>query len=78
MFDTYLSEGQEIDFLIVDVEGMNLKVIQSNNGEKYSPEYILLEELESYLETVMSESPVYKFMCGVDYKLVERSYNTCF
>jgi FkbM family methyltransferase len=78
ILDTYLSEGQEIDFLTVDVEGMDLKVIQSNNWEKYRPEYVLVEELESDLETVMSESPVYKFMRGVDYKLVARSYNTCF
>lgn len=78
IFDTFLAEDQKIDFLTIDVEGMDLRVIKSNNWEKYRPEYVLVEELESDLETVMSESPVYKFMRGVDYKLVARSYNTCF
>lgn len=37
------TEGAEIDFMSVDVEGMDLKVLKSNDWTKYRPKVLILE-----------------------------------
>ncbi|RAJ85778.1 FkbM family methyltransferase [Chitinophaga dinghuensis] len=73
----HLPAGQQIDFMSVDVEGLDLQVLQSNNWEKYRPEYLLVEDLMSDVSDSL-EGPLYKFLQSKDYKLVARSYNTAF
>jgi FkbM family methyltransferase len=43
VLDTYLPKGQGIDFLTIDVEGLDYQVLRSNNWEKYQPSVILIE-----------------------------------
>lgn len=69
---------KKIDFLSIDVEGLDLQVLQSNNWKKYRPVFVLVEELRVDLETIIATSPVYLFMKSVGYSLVSRSYNTSF
>lgn len=44
LLDKYLPAGQNIDFLSIDVEGLDLMVLESNNWMKYKPLYVLVEE----------------------------------
>ena len=39
ILDEYLPEGQLIDFLTIDVEGMDFEVLKSNNWEKIQTIY---------------------------------------
>jgi FkbM family methyltransferase len=68
----------QIDFLTVDVEGLDLQVLKSNDWIKYRPELVLVEELRADLETVMLKSPVFAYMKEQEYSLICRSYNTSF
>ncbi|MFB6457701.1 FkbM family methyltransferase [Chitinophaga sp. Hz27] len=77
ILDKHLPEGKKIDFLSVDVEGLDLQVLQSNNWEKYRPEFVLVEDLMSDVSDSL-EGPLYKYLQSKDYKLVARSYNTAF
>ncbi len=43
MLDRHLPKGQHIDFLSVDCEGLDLSILQSNDWNKYRPDYILIE-----------------------------------
>ena len=43
----HLPEGTEIDFISVDCEGHDLKVLQSNDWTKYRPTFALVEEHRS-------------------------------
>ncbi|MDR1563272.1 MAG: FkbM family methyltransferase [Dysgonamonadaceae bacterium] len=43
ILDKYLPEGQKIDFISIDTEGLDLDVLQSNDWEKYSPKFVLVE-----------------------------------
>lgn len=43
IFDKYLNNWQYIDILSLDVEWMEIDVLESNDREKYKPEYIILE-----------------------------------
>jgi len=44
----YLPVEQSIDFLTIDVEGFEYKIIESLDFEKYLPKHILLEDLSYY------------------------------
>lgn len=45
LFDEYVKD-KEIDILSVDVEWWDMDVLESNNWEKYKPNYIILETVE--------------------------------
>ena len=77
IFDKYLPQSQSIDFLTIDVEGFDFLVLKSNNWEKYKPEYILVEDLESDIEYALT-SNLYNYLSSKGYKLVARTYNTLF
>lgn len=50
ILDEYLPKGQKIDILNVDVEGMDLAVLQSNNWKKYRPKIIIAEDMLCHSE----------------------------
>lgn len=77
VLDKYLPTGQEIDFFSIDVEGLDLEVLKSNNWQKYRPKYILIEEHDFNLETPEA-SLVYNYLHSLDYKLVAKTDNTIF
>ena len=60
ILDTHL-KNNEIDFLDIDVEGMDLDVLKSNNWLKYRPKLILVEILDNNLDNI-KKNPVVQFM----------------
>ena len=40
----YIPQGKEIDLMNVDVEGLDLEVLKSNNWDKYSPRVLIVED----------------------------------
>ncbi len=77
VLDRYLQQDQKIDFLTIDVEGLDFQVLKSNNWDKYKPEYILVEDLESHLEHARS-SEMHNYLKSNGYLLIARTYNTLF
>jgi hypothetical protein len=77
ILDLYLPEGQVIDFLSVDVEGMDLKVLTSNDWIKYRPRVVLVEALESKLNDIF-RCELTVFLEGKGYNLYGKGKNTLF
>jgi FkbM family methyltransferase len=75
ILDKYLPTGTEIDFLTIDVEGLDMQVLLSNNWEKYRPKIVLLEYLRSSMENLL-KSDLCKFMSEKKYKLHGRTVST--
>lgn len=75
VLDKHLPKGQEIDFLSVDVEGLDFRVLKSNDWNKYRPAIILVEDKSNSLETAM-RSDIYKFLLDKGYKLFAKTVNT--
>ena len=71
VLDQYLPANTTINFISIDVEGMDLTVLQSNNWDKYKPEYILIENHGVDIETII-DTAVYKFLHDKNYKLISR------
>jgi FkbM family methyltransferase len=76
IFDRHLSEGQEIDFMTVDVEGLDLEVLKSNDWKRYRPQILLVEELDSDLQNVFTNSEVYQFLKAHNYRLIAKLVKT--
>jgi len=75
ILDKYLPDGQEIDFMSVDVEGLDLQVLKSSNWEKYRPAYVLAEILNSSLET-LAASDIHAFLTKAGYASYAKTVHT--
>jgi FkbM family methyltransferase len=77
LLDRHLPSGQKIDFLTVDVEGLDEEVLRSNDWSRYRPRFILAETLRTDMLN-MDKCPVVQFLRSVGYKPVSKAYNTSF
>ena len=75
ILEAHLPAGQQIDFLTVDVEGLDLDVLKSNDWNRYRPEYVLVEVLKSSLHEVEG-SDVGCFMRERGYEVYAKCMNT--
>ena len=76
ILDTHLPSRQKINFLSVDVEGLDLTVLASNDWTKYRPKVVLAEVLDSSLNN-LEKDPVYNFMATQGYTLFAKLFHTC-
>jgi len=80
ILDKYLPKGMIIDFLTIDVEGYELKILQSLNYEKYSPKHILVEDLNywnknrNFMEFI--DSKLYNILNSKGYIVVAKTWYT--
>ncbi len=68
IFITNLPVGQTIDLLNVDVEGLDLEVLQSNNWLQFRPKVIIVEAHGFDVEN-MESSPIYLYLKQQGYYL---------
>jgi hypothetical protein len=77
LLDRYWPKDWTIDFMSVDAEGFDLKVLRSNNWDKYRPNYVLAECLGVSLDSMESE-PVHMLLASNGYKIFAKTVNTFF
>lgn len=75
VLDGYLYSNQTIDFLSIDVEGLDFDVIKSINIRKYRPRVILVEMLGASL-TDLQQDPIYNLLVSENYELYSKAVNT--
>ncbi len=79
ILDRYLkNSSHNIDLMSIDVEGLDLDVLISNDWIKYRPKLILVEELRTNIEMLFKNSEINKFLQSNNYSLYYRTYNTSF
>jgi len=76
ILDKYLPENKKIDFMNIDVEGLDFEVLQSNNWDKYKPTFLLVEIIINDLEDLFKDE-VYIFLKKMNYVLIAKTYRTC-
>lgn len=67
--DKYLPIGQKIDFLDVDVEGLDLEVLQSNDWGKYRPSFVVCEKFGTNIIEIGID-PFVIYMTSIKYKVI--------
>lgn len=75
VFDRYLPQGTKIDFLTIDVEGLDFEVLKSNNWDKYKPDVILVEESLNVDE--LGNSVIYPYLKERGYVFFAKTLRTC-
>jgi FkbM family methyltransferase len=77
ILDQYLPRRQEIDFMSIDVEGWDLKVVRSNNWQKYRPKVLLVEIKNTILED-LDANPLVQMLKKHGYLVYAKGVNTWF
>jgi len=75
ILDKYLPKNQQIDFLSIDVEGLDFEVLQSNNFSKYRPKVILVEILGSNLSKLY-DNKITQYLLHYGYQIYAKTVNT--
>lgn len=70
-----LPDGQKINFLSIDIEGLDKEVLYSNNWQLYRPEYILVEWFDWNIEQVKSNE-LYQFLNEKQYVFFAKTMYT--
>lgn len=70
--------GTKIDFLTVDVEGLDLEVLRSNDWSRFRPEIVLVEALETPDLSAVAGSETARFLADLGYAAVSKTVNTVF
>jgi len=71
----HLPAGQSIDVLSVDVEGLDLKVIRSNDWTRFRPSCLLMEALHTTLSS-LTEHEAHRYVTALGYDLFAKTVNT--
>lgn len=77
ILDKYLPINTSIDFLSIDVEGLDFQVLKSLNLNKYKPKIILIEILDIDLIKI-HENEIYLYLINHGYNIIAKSVNTVF
>lgn len=78
VLDAYLPTGTNIDFLSIDVEGMDFQVLQSNDWNRYRPRVVLVEDLDLKFLDASLDSPVVNYLRSHGYRLFAKTFYTLF
>lgn len=68
VLEKHLLPNQIIDFFTIDVEGLDLAVLQSNDWKQFSPSYILVEDT-AFSVGEFNDSEIYQFLRSKGYKI---------
>ena len=75
LLEKYLPVGQHITFMTIDVEGYEMKILQSLDFKKYAPDYFIVEDLDSQYDDFMDfrNSPLYIFLKSKSYVVIAKT-----
>ena len=76
ILDTYVPKNKKIDFINIDTEGIDEKIVKSINYEKYAPDYFIIEECD-FINKDFAQykelSNIYKFLYLKNYIVVGKT-----
>lgn len=72
ILDRYIKSNLQIDILNIDVEGLDLQVLRSNDWGKYRPKHIIAECLESD-PVKLKEDQIVSYLYGLGYKIYAKT-----
>lgn len=77
ILDRYLPAGQRVDLLTVDVEGVDLQVLRSNDWTRFRPDYVVAEDLNLRLRE-LTQSPIVNFLDEQGFEPIAKTVNSVF
>ena len=77
IFARYLAPGQIIDFMTVDVEGLDAQVLKSNDWQQYRPMVVAVEIYGKSVAGALTDE-VASLMTAANYVFYSKTVNTAF
>jgi FkbM family methyltransferase len=77
LLNKHLPDNMKVDYLTVDVEGLDLEVLQSNDWVKFRPKWVLVEQL-NLVDIESLDFEIHHFMKSINYALFAKTFNTLF
>jgi FkbM family methyltransferase len=77
IINKHLPKNQTVNFLSIDVEGLELQVLKSNDWESTKPQVVLVELLDSSIEDIL-DSDIYAYLKSKGYLFIAKTINTIF
>jgi FkbM family methyltransferase len=77
ILDQHLPAATTIDVMSVDVEGLDLQVLKSNDWSRYRPRFLLVERLDLAFPALL-EDELYLYLKAQHYELYAKTVNTLF
>ncbi len=77
VFATHLPVGIKIDFLTVDVEGLDLEVLRTNDWSRFRPDFVLAE-CPGVSAVRLAGQPICEFVASHGYEFFAKTVNTVF
>ncbi len=75
LLSEHLPRERKIDFLSIDVEGMDLSVLRSNDWTRFRPRILLVEARERTVAAIEND-PINVFAVTAGYRLIAKTLNT--
>lgn len=72
----HLPEGQSVELLTIDVEGLDLQVLRSADWTRFQPAFVAVEVFGCDSVRAVLESPTAQFLREQRYELVAQTVNT--
>lgn len=76
LLDAHLPPGQNIDFISIDTEGLDISILRSNDWSLYRPDYVLIEIHTAGHNERISEGEVCRYLHERGYEFVAQSFST--
>ncbi|KVV15871.1 methyltransferase, FkbM family [Flavobacterium sp. TAB 87] len=76
VLENSLRNSEQIDFMSIDVEGLDLDVLHSNDWQRFKPLVILIEILNVASIIDVQDHEIYIYLTSKGYKLFSRTVNT--
>jgi FkbM family methyltransferase len=77
LLDKYMPKNVKIDFLSIDVEGLDFDILKSNDWLRYRPQCILVEILGSSMHEI-ENNEITSYLAGHGYAVFAKAVNTVF
>lgn len=75
LLSEHLPKDKIIDFLSIDVEGLDLQVLKSNDWDRFRPLVLLVEDRAADIGQLSSD-PINAFVTAAGYRLAAKTVNT--
>jgi FkbM family methyltransferase len=76
LLDEYVPRNIAIDLLTIDVEGYDYEVLRSNDWNRYAPEFVLVECLNTLTLDEAHRDPVGELLSDQQYSIVAKTMNS--
>jgi FkbM family methyltransferase len=76
VLEEHLPAKQVIDFLSVDVEGLDMEVLKSNDWSRFRPKVILVEDFKTKFLDEALASPMATFLLSKGYRMIAKTAHT--